>query len=357
MASVIVFSKDRPMQLHAYLESILHFSDIEEHQISIIYVESDHILYDRVKCEFPAAKWIRQKDFYADTLSCIQDAEDVVMFGCDDVIFTGVFNIQIIEEILGNESSIWGFSLRLVRNIAPFPPQAIVSKDFCIWDWTMVESPHFAYPWELDCTLYRKEDVLAIMNRIGAGVLRNQNDLEAVPANNAQWLIPKKRMCAYMQSKAFVITVNRVQDDYPNIYDNTKKTDVQTLAELYNREGKTLDVERIAELSGYTNRIHVGADFFLLRGEEASCMTDTQESDYEKDKRTYARMAMEMGEKDFPLNEAYDFPCLEDKKENAGCWMLIIFCRIFIWPEKYIRIILPGIMTSEAELMGSLHTF
>ena len=133
MASVIVFSKDRPMQLHAYLESILHFSDIEEHQISIIYAESDYIRYDRVKGKFPAANWIRQKDFYADTLSCIQDAEDVLMFGCDDVIFTGAFNIQIIEGILGNESSIWGFSLRLGGNIAPFPTQAIVSKDFCIF--------------------------------------------------------------------------------------------------------------------------------------------------------------------------------------------------------------------------------
>ena len=118
-----------------------------------------------------------------------------------------------------------------------------------------------------------------------------------------------------------------------------------------------LDVERIADLASGAEQIHVGADFFLLRGEEASCIADTPESDYEKDKRIYARMAMEMGEKDFPLNEAYDFPCLEDKKENAGCWMLIIFCRIFIWPEKYIRIILLSIMTSEAELMDSLHIF
>ena len=316
MSSVIVFSKDRPMQLHAYLESMLVFSDIEENHISIIYVESENISYEKVKNKFSYAKWIKQSDFYLDTLSCIQIAEAEVMFGCDDVVFTGPFSIKIAEEILRNEASIWGFSMRLGRNIEPFPSQAISSKDLCIWEWTTAENPHFAYPWELDCTVYRKEDVIKIMTQISADLLRNPNDLEAIPANNAHWMITKKRMCSYVHSKAIVITVNRVQDEYPNVYDDTKKTDVQTLADLYSK-GKTLDVERISKLSLNTNQIHVGADFFILRDDE-HIVNVSSPNEFEKDKQCYTEMAKVLHEKDFLINDKYDFPCMNDRGENAG---------------------------------------
>lgn len=47
--SVIVFSKGRPMQLHAYLESLLRFSDAALEDITILCCETEGIRYDKVR--------------------------------------------------------------------------------------------------------------------------------------------------------------------------------------------------------------------------------------------------------------------------------------------------------------------
>ena len=44
--SVIVFSKGRPMQLHAYLESLLRYSDAVPEEITVLCCETEGIRYD-----------------------------------------------------------------------------------------------------------------------------------------------------------------------------------------------------------------------------------------------------------------------------------------------------------------------
>ncbi len=57
MPSIIVFSKDRPMQLHGYLESLLYFSDAQESDITVLYFEVNGIDYSRVIKAFPSVNW------------------------------------------------------------------------------------------------------------------------------------------------------------------------------------------------------------------------------------------------------------------------------------------------------------
>ena len=63
MISVIVFSKGRPMQLHAYLESLLKFSDIKQEMITVLYCEMKDIRYDKVMNAFPQVHWIIEEKF------------------------------------------------------------------------------------------------------------------------------------------------------------------------------------------------------------------------------------------------------------------------------------------------------
>lgn len=48
MSRILVFSKNRPMQLHGYLESILLFSNIDQARIRVLYSHNENIAYDKV---------------------------------------------------------------------------------------------------------------------------------------------------------------------------------------------------------------------------------------------------------------------------------------------------------------------
>ena len=60
--SVIVFSKGRPMQLHAYLESMLKFSDAAPEDITVLCCETEGIRYDKVKAQFAQVNWCIEKN-------------------------------------------------------------------------------------------------------------------------------------------------------------------------------------------------------------------------------------------------------------------------------------------------------
>ena len=81
MISIIVFSKGRPMQLHAYLESLLRFSDAQQSMITVLYCETEGIRYDKVMKKFPEISWIKESKFETNLKQTISQADDYIMFG------------------------------------------------------------------------------------------------------------------------------------------------------------------------------------------------------------------------------------------------------------------------------------
>ena len=59
--SIIVFSKGRPMQLHAYLESLLLFSDARQEDITVLCCETEGIHYEKVMDRFAQVHWHIEK--------------------------------------------------------------------------------------------------------------------------------------------------------------------------------------------------------------------------------------------------------------------------------------------------------
>ncbi len=262
MPSIIIFSKDRPMQLHAYLESLLLFSDAREEDITVLYFEIGGIDYSRVVKAFPAVNWVPETDFYSNLVATLDKAEPFTMFGCDDVVFTGSFSLKEAADALEADKACFGFSLRLGKNIKPLPKKISKQRAYLKWEWS-TKRAHYNYPWELDATLYRKADILGILSTCKQKI-NNPNYLEAnISLQPREFISRPCMMCFNDTSKAIVITVNRVQDTHCNPFDAALDTDVKTLNTLYNEEGKGLDIQTIAKMK--SRAIHVGTEFFKLK--------------------------------------------------------------------------------------------
>ncbi len=262
MSTVIIFSKDRPMQLHAYLESLLLFSDCRQENIYVLYKEVPPICYCKVIGSFPKVNWLSETDFEQQVRKIVDEAEDTIMFGCDDVLFLDCFSLDEMRNFLLENEEVFGFSVRIGKNIGPFPRKIRKHDgDICDWVWKG-ERTHYGYPWELDCTLYRKEDVQSIIQDMDE--FSNPNYLEAIPEEDLERYVHRDRMaCYYSKNKAAVITVNRVQDTHPNGVYEIRGSDALSLFLQYHYEGRRIDIEEAAKLRRDT--VHVDGRFLLRK--------------------------------------------------------------------------------------------
>lgn len=259
--NVIVFSKDRPLQLDAYLESLLFFSNLTSSQITIIYRESQAIPYNKVIQRFNDCVWIKESNFDLDLRNAVSVSDNYIMFGCDDVVFTGQLNLNECIEYLSAHNEVFGLSLRLGVNILPHPKFINNSSGFRVWDWAKTNVPHYNYPWELDATIYRKSDVQNIIVKISN--IKSPNFLESLVADRAEALIPKKLLASQnSRSKAIVITVNRVQETHPNVVDETIDYSIERLYDLYEKHDCKINFRAISNMP--SSRIHVGAEYMVF---------------------------------------------------------------------------------------------
>lgn len=264
--SIIVFSRGRSFQLHAYLESLLKFSDVKQNMVYVLYSELANIRYEKVMSKYPKINWMKEKNFERDLKQLIENAETYIMFGCDDVVFRNWFSLDKAITYLELYPDLFGFSMRLGENIEPYPKDMEAREDVLLWNWQNSKEAHYNYPWELDCTLYRKEDVQTLLSQ-EENAIKNPNYFEAmITAENKTQRIKRKKLASWKESCAIVITVNRVQDTHPNGFDDCMATDIFSLDRLYNDKDNTLDIERIAQKSA--DKVHVGAEYFFLRNHE-----------------------------------------------------------------------------------------
>jgi hypothetical protein len=265
--TIIVFSKDRPMQLHAYLESLLFFSDAVAQNITVLYKETEGISYDKVISEFPLVTWVNEKNFYDDFNTAMNNAGQYIMFGCDDVVFTRSFNLKQAQEVLSANEQIFGFSFRVGNNIPPVPTNISKDKQYIEWNWKTMKSSHYNYPWELNCTLYRKQDVMDMLATRTLPI-KSPNYLEGDFAADPHKYIQRPHLAGLNKhSQALVITVNRVQDTHCNPIDETALTDIHSLNKIYNQDNNRLDIATISEIDNYS--VHVGSEYFVLKHRES----------------------------------------------------------------------------------------
>lgn len=257
---VICFSKDRPMQLHAYLESMHHYSDISLHRVTVIYVETERIPYDGVRKRFPEVCWVPQGSFFDDLQTAIGKCGEWVLFGCDDVIFTRHFSIERCCRILERDPEVFGFSLRLGLNVRG-APVFCTHEGAIVWDWKLAQSRHWNYPWEVSSSIYRSEFVKQYVE--GNLNIKNPNRFEAFLAgaiSDGDAEVSPKMAC-FVKGCCVSLVVNRVQDEYPNGFDDRKNLSPEFLCDTY---GSGVCIDWIVNEELNYRDLHVGSEFFRL---------------------------------------------------------------------------------------------
>jgi len=170
----IVFTKNRPLQLDAYLESLYRYFPTERIQTHIIYKpELFSEQYESLFKKYPDCKIVRENDFHTDCLSIINQAETkYILFGIDDVVFFDSVDLDIIDQTFQeHKNDIFAFTLR-------FSPESLINSkdiidDFTVGNqkvfrlnWKKGQTPHSRYPFELCCTIYQTGLVQKIISNV-----------------------------------------------------------------------------------------------------------------------------------------------------------------------------------------------
>ncbi|MBL7215767.1 MAG: hypothetical protein ISS71_08835 [Phycisphaerae bacterium] len=301
----IVFTKNRPMQLHGYLEGLRRFLPAELLRTVILYKpELFGAEYEYCFSQFPGCEIIRETDFHSDLLRAIRNTDtQYMLFGIDDVVYFDGVDFDVIEktfEMLG--ADLLGFSLRLDKQQMPedievdnLTEHQVNYQTVCSVDWTKGKTKNTRYPFELCATIYHTEDVKRIvahtmkggdfmhtrfapcsfLTRIVSCVYPRRKFLKKLgsfynPNTFESWC------CRYVQNHpnrfghrlafqkicATAIQINVVNTSTANEWDDAQNLTVEALNENYQNGGR-IDIDVIA--NNKPQQTHTGREFFKTK--------------------------------------------------------------------------------------------
>lgn len=266
---IVLFSKDRPLQLLALLESLNHFSEpkILPH---IIYNAKDEeyeqayrSLFKEYSHLFKAVHADKVLGFRTTLINLIEELQsDNITFLVDDIILKN--NLQWNELLIFNTSKVTP-TIRL----APHLSRCYTTNDeqtlpaFIRWEklnwWYWDEGDHdWHYPLSVDGNIFSREEFLTMTKNIP---FKAPNTLEL----NLQ--IYKKDFihrlgCCYDESVIINVPVNKVQDEISNIHGSVHQSE---LLEIWN---KNLKINFI-KLAGFQNiSCHQEVEFEMIPREK-----------------------------------------------------------------------------------------
>ena len=248
---VLVFSKDRPLQLDAALRSWMrHCKEAPDGLVKVLYKASSSrmlSLYRQLMREHPGVDFFRERDFRRDLLVLVA-RRDFVGFVVDDSIFVRDFSIQDVSTALGRNRDAVGFSLRLGRNTTycysmdhaqKAPDFEAIEGGALRYRWPGADYD-FGYPLELSSSMYRSQDLLPLLERLE---FKNPNTLEDVLSRNTgRFRESRPFLACWEQSRAFSIPVNKVQQVCENRAGGNAAYSAEALAEAFAR-GERIQTE------------------------------------------------------------------------------------------------------------------
>lgn len=304
--SNIIFTKNRPLQLEGYLESLYRHMPRELIRTYIIYKEE---LFDEQYLEvfkrFDTCVVIREKDFHDDFVNLIERVDTkYILFGTDDVVYYDSVGFDIIDRTFKRfGDDIFGFTLRLCpENLNPeadkFRPLQMDGQTIYRLNWKDAQNRHAKYPFELNSTIYRTSLVKKIVrpvakmhpvllkifakdSLIGGFLGRAVSmkhflisistfcDPNTLEGYCHKWCVSHKSKlpdCLFFQKLcASAIQVNIVNTSVGNPIDGVGQHMVEALNEKYKR-GYRLDIKAVE--SNKPQTVQIGRKHFsLVRGQ------------------------------------------------------------------------------------------
>lgn len=173
LVSNIVFTKNRPLQLDAYLESLHRYFPSVLIQTYIIYKpELFEEEYEQLFRKYSNCTVIRENDFHSDFLKLLsQISTKYILFGIDDVVYFDAVSFDVIEKCF-NESpgDIFGFSLRhsveMIRDSNVIKELSMSGQPVLKFSWKEGKTDLTSYPFELCATVYPTALVKRVINSV-----------------------------------------------------------------------------------------------------------------------------------------------------------------------------------------------
>jgi len=247
---IIVFSKDRPMQLDLFLKSFgKNCKDSRIADLSVLYQTSNEDFeegYRQVAIENSQHSYIKESNFYQNTLNLIENHEQII-FATDDTIWISEFNLVEPSKILAKDNDMIGFSFRLGTNIqycySLNQPQSIpnfetVKKNIIRFCWTS-GNLDFAYPLEISSSLFSLKNIKKCLN---GKTFSNPNNLEDALASSLRLFLEKPFLGCYEQSVAFGNPLNDVAKHGNRFSQKEKFSSEEMLTKYQNGFRVNLDI-------------------------------------------------------------------------------------------------------------------
>ena len=259
----LIFSKDRPMQLHGLLDSVCKYAP-DLFNLSVLSVSTlpkYEMGYNKVQECFRNVEFYEEECFQQDVLDWLRviDRTSHVCFLVDDILYYRSVSLSAkqIKEIVSDFFAC--FSLRLGENTtdqtyAGLPPaesltpcysiplfSPLNNPDYIYWD-RLKYSPfeNYGYPISVDGHIFKRETILNITN-----MLEGFNGPNQYEGQLALFHQKMPRYIASFQNSVLVNSPNNiVQNEAKNIYGKTYPFSQENLCERYLR-GERLDLDAI----------------------------------------------------------------------------------------------------------------
>lgn len=256
--TAIVFSKNRPIQLYALLESMFTNSNMVPSDVNVLYKADHEYIWpmEQLKQDFPNVNFHPEFNFRTQVMALVEGGKEHIVFFTDDDVFKDKVDFELVTKFMQANLPVFCFSLRLGKHLdycystqsKQSVPSGTTKEPFFVWNWKGTDWD-WNYPLSVDGHVIRKTDILFAMKN--SGEWKSPNTFEG-NMSHLHGQIPHPQMACFTTSKVFNIPHNRVQSEVKNVFgggsegelldawNNNKKIDIKTFQGLKNKSAHQL---------------------------------------------------------------------------------------------------------------------
>lgn len=272
-ADLLIFTKDRPLQLQALLESLdVYVTGLQKIAV-LCHAKNDRFLagYKQLERNFPNVEFVYQsrnnprQDFWPLIKDiCDGMSSSYFMFGVDDTI---IIDYMKIEECIAmmQQTDSYAFYPYMGKDITycymtqtqKLPPRLQnVGNNLCTWDLLAGVGP-WGYIYSVYMTIYTRKEIDHLLHVLQAA---SPNQLEEMWGGNAIVYPQMKGLC-YTRSHIINVPLNMVQYDCPQ-NNCSRRYSVEQLLESFEHKWR-IDIQAFYQLQH--NAPHTDTDIPLTK--------------------------------------------------------------------------------------------